>query len=125
MLGQLVSNLEDLGLAPNVFTEKERKADEFGRSVATLVDYAGRTVELASPSEIARSHVHSPRQPQAILRVSVIRGTSEPLRFMVREESPFEAVWRDWPAIVQAPPSQSRGEGGGSEVVEIMAGDVS
>lgn len=114
----LVTDLEIAGLAPNVFTLQATRSDVHGRRVATLVDYVGRTIDLPVPSEIGRCEVPSIAAPQAVLRAAVIQGTSDLLRFRVREDSPYRELWRGWPVIVQAPARQPQKDGGRDRIAK-------
>ena len=91
-LERLVGDLEEAGLAPDVYTRQGEQADPYGRRMTVLSDYFGREIELATPSEIRRSGVPSIGQPQVILRAAMIDGTSEPLRFAVVEDSDFRRM---------------------------------
>jgi hypothetical protein len=102
----LVGDLEEAGLAPDVYTRQGERVDAYRRRITVLSDYDGREVELSTPSEIRRSGVPRIQQPQVILRAAMIEATSEPLRFVVVEDSEFRRMWLDWPTVVQAPARQ-------------------
>lgn len=101
-----VNLLEGTGLFPLVFNYVSSSTDEFGRRMAVLRDYRGRSVTLSSPSELLRVDLPSTRDSQLVMKCARITSTAAVLRFRYQVSSEYAEMWADYPRVLEAAPDE-------------------
>ncbi|MEU9217874.1 hypothetical protein AB0D47_15195 [Streptomyces sp. NPDC048376] len=102
-----VQLIEDCGFSRTTFATEERRSDGYGRSVTTLRNPRGVTLEVHNPSPymwLGLPHVGSGVH---VITAACFSAPSDFLRFQSEAMSPFTDMWADYPR--RKPQSQKVG----------------
>lgn len=92
-----ISSLEAAGIVPMYYTFSSGVTDEYARSRVTVVDYSGRTLEIAAPTGTEYCRMPALKEPQLIVRAARLKGAQDCLRLSLREDSSYRRRWSDYP----------------------------
>ncbi|WP_139317019.1 MULTISPECIES: hypothetical protein [unclassified Pseudonocardia] len=87
----------DRGFYPTEFQPAENSGDSYGRDRFVLKDPRGLEVVLLRPSNMYMLGFPGISSRQIVYPTARLRHTGEPLRFRLRQDSHYEASWRDFP----------------------------
>ena len=88
------SSLAMAGALPRLWHFGGARTDAYRRNSVTLVDPEGRLHEVASDNALVGCGLPPPGHSQIVVPIAVVDGTSECLRFRLRDASPFAELWR-------------------------------
>jgi hypothetical protein len=92
-----VECLETLGFVRAEYRARRTERDEWDRSVVMMRSFDGDEVTLLSPSREGYVGLPGLRSTQYLVRSAVFASPGEILRFRVGNDSPFSAMWSDFP----------------------------
>ncbi|MFF1871714.1 hypothetical protein [Kitasatospora herbaricolor] len=96
MIERGIDILAENGILPGIYTWAGEEVDSFRHKVTKMSDGTGRTVELASPSELDLCGLPKYDRPQMIPIGARLALTGEPIRLRYEEETEFTAMWEDY-----------------------------
>lgn len=92
-----VQLLEDCGFARVTFATSNRRSDGYGRTIATLRNMRGVTLDVHSPSPFAWLELPSVGSEVHVMTAACFSAPSDFLRFQSESTSPYTEMWGDFP----------------------------
>jgi hypothetical protein len=96
-LGELIEQLETVGLCPTVRLPQSASSDEYNRGIAILRDFRGREIRLLRPSLFGACRLPGIGGPIVVAPCMHIGDSAELLRFRFSEGSRFREMWKEFP----------------------------
>lgn len=92
-----VELIEDSGFARIIFAVSGHRSDEYGRSVTTLQNVRGQSLNVNAPSPFNWLKLPSTGKAQHIMTAACFSAPGDFLRFTSEVASPFTDMWGDFP----------------------------
>ncbi|WP_327358501.1 hypothetical protein [Streptomyces sp. NBC_01304] len=92
-----VQLLEDCGFARVTFATSNRRSDGYGRSITTLRNMRGATLDMHNPSPFSWLGLPSTGGEVHIMTAACFSAPNDFLRFQSESNSPYTEMWGDFP----------------------------
>ncbi len=96
-IGEAVRTIEENGFSRHLYVKIRDQLDGDGRRTVVFANASGREISFFRPSSFAWLHLPNLSSAQYMMNSARFAEPSETLRFIFEVESPYSAMWDDYP----------------------------
>jgi hypothetical protein len=97
VIGEAVRTIEENGFSRHLYVRIRDQLDGDGRRTVVFANASGREISFFRPSSFAWLRLPNLSSAQYMMNSARFAEPSETLRFTLEVESPFSAMWDDYP----------------------------